>query len=285
MIELGKRQLLTVIKKVDFGVYLAEEQGDAEEKVLLPIKQVPAGAGINDKIAVFIYRDSKDRLIATINEPMLEVGQFACLKVKQVGKFGAFLDWGLEKDLLLPFKEQTTSLKAGDECMAALYVDKSNRLCATMKVYHYLQTGSPYKKDDKVEGIVYEISPNFGTFVAVDERYSALIPKSEPSEGVKVGDRILARVTEVKEDGKLSLSIREKAYVQIDTDAKKLLDMLKASDGYLPFGDKSAPELIREKTGMSKNEFKKAAGNLYKQRLIEIQAESMRLVKGKENEQ
>ncbi len=285
MIELGKRQILTIIKKVDFGVYLADVETDEEDKVLLPIKQVPAGAQINDKISVFIYRDSKDRLIATTNEPMLEVGQFACLKVKQVGKFGAFLDWGLEKDLLLPFKEQTMPLKAGDECMAALYVDKSNRLCATMKVYHYLRTDSPYKKDDKVEGIVYEISPNFGTFVAVDERYSALIPKSEPSEGIKVGDRILARVTEVKEDGKLSLSIREKAYMQIDADAKKLLDMLKANDGYLSFGDKSAPELIREKTGMSKNEFKKAAGNLYKQRLIEIQAESMRLVKGKEDEQ
>ena len=235
MIELGKKQELTIVKRVDFGVYLADVSESAEEKVLLPAKQVPAGAEVNDKLTVFVYRDSKDRLIATTKEPMLQVGEFALLTVKQVGKFGAFLDWGLEKDLLLPFKEQTTPLKAGDECVAALYIDKSNRLCATMKIYHYLRTDSPYRKDDKVEGIVYEISDNFGVFVAVDNCYSGLIPKKEPAKGIAVGDRICARVTEVKEDGKLSLSIREKAYMQIDTDAKKLMEMLKERGGKLPF--------------------------------------------------
>lgn len=277
MIELGKKQSLTIVKKVDFGVYLADVTESAEDKVLLPAKQVPEDAGLNDKLTVFVYRDSKDRLIATTKEPMLQVGGFALLTVNQVGKFGAFLDWGLEKDLLLPFKEQTTQVKAGDKCLAALYIDKSNRLCGTMKVYHYLETDSPYHKDDKVEGIVYEISDNFGVFVAVDDRYSGLIPKSEPAKGIAVGDRICARVTEVKEDGKLSLSIREKAYIQIDGDAKKLLEMLKENGGKLPFGDKSDPELIRAETGMSKNEFKKAAGNLYKQRLILIQKDSIEL--------
>lgn len=285
MIELGKKQTLTIIKKVDFGVYLADVETDVEEKVLLPIKQVPPGAQVNDELGVFVYRDSKDRLIATTREPLLEVGEFALMQVKQVGKFGAFLDWGLEKDLLLPFKEQTTQLKAGDECLVALYIDKSNRLCATMKVYHYLYKNSTYKKDDKVEGIVYEISPNFGTFVAVDDCYSALIPKIEPAEGVKVGDRISARVTEVKEDGKLSLSIREKAYIQIDADAKKLMEMLTQNGGMLPFSDKASPELIREKTGMSKNEFKKAVGSLYKQRRILIDTDSIRLTRGTDNEQ
>lgn len=279
MIELGKRQELTIVKRVDFGVYLADVSESAEEKVLLPAKQVPAGAEVNDKLTVFVYRDSKDRLIATTKEPMLQVGEFALLTVKQVGKFGAFLDWGLEKDLLLPFKEQTTPLKAGDECVAALYIDKSNRLCATMKVYHYLRTDSPYRKDDKVEGIVYEISDNFGVFVAVDNCYSGLIPKKEPAKGIAVGNRICARVTEVKEDGKLSLSIREKAYMQIDTDAKKLMEMLKERGGKLPFSDKADPELIRGETGMSKNEFKKAVGNLYKQRLILIEKDRITLVK------
>lgn len=279
MIELGKKQELTIVKRVDFGVYLADVSESAEEKVLLPAKQVPAGAEVNDKLTVFVYRDSKDRLIATTKEPMLQVGEFALLTVKQVGKFGAFLDWGLEKDLLLPFKEQTTPLKAGDECVAALYIDKSNRLCATMKIYHYLRTDSPYRKDDKVEGIVYEISDNFGVFVAVDNCYSGLIPKKEPAKGIAVGDRICARVTEVKEDGKLSLSIREKAYMQIDTDAKKLMEMLKERGGKLPFSDKADPELIRGETGMSKNEFKKAVGNLYKQRLILIEKDRITLVK------
>ena len=277
MIELGKKQILTVIKKVDFGVYLADTAGasgsvaDKEEKVLLPIKQVPEDTQLNDSLTVFVYRDSQDRLISTTREPALEVGGLALLTVKQVGKIGAFLDWGLEKDLFLPYKEQTKPVKPGEQCLVSLYVDKSGRLCATMKVYHYLRTDSPYHKDDKVEGFVYEISKNFGVFVAVDNCYSALIPKAEPAENVKEGERIIARVTEVKEDGKLSLSIREKAYIQMNTDAEKLLELIEKAGGSLSVGDKSSPELIREKTGMSKNEFKRAAGNLYKQRLVMIE--------------
>ncbi|MGN0376491.1 MAG: S1 RNA-binding domain-containing protein [Suilimivivens sp.] len=282
MIELGKKQILTIVKKVEFGVYLAdttETAGaakDVEDKVLLPVKQVPEDAQISDSLTVFVYRDSKDRMIATTREPMLEVGGVALLTVKQVGKIGAFLDWGLEKDLLLPYKEQTAPVRPNEQCLVSLYVDKSGRLCATMKVYPCLHTDSPYHKDDKVEGIVYEISRNFGTFVAVDNYYSALIPKTEPAQDLKVGDRIHARVTEVKEDGKLSLSIREKAYIQINEDAKKLLEMIEREGGILPIGDKSDPELIRRRTGMSKNEFKRAAGNLYKQKLISIEKDSIR---------
>ena len=226
-----------------------------------------------DSLSVFIYRDSEDRLIATTREPMLQVGGLAVLTVKQVGRIGAFLDWGLEKDLFLPFKQQTASVKPGEQCLVTLYVDKSGRLCASMKVYHFLRTDSSYQKDDKVEGIVYEISSNFGTFVAVDDCFSALIPRKEPAEGIRVGDRITARVTEVKEDGKLSLSLREKAYMQMGEDAEKLLTLIREAGGSLPIGDKSAPDKIRELTGMSKNEFKRAAGNLYKQRAAEITAD------------
>lgn len=275
MIEIGRKQNLSIVKKVEFGVYLADVQDNLEEKVLLPGKQVPEGAQVGDVLSVFIYRDSKDRMIATTKEPVMEVGQTALLTVKQVGKIGAFLDWGLEKDLFLPFKEQTAKVKPGQQCLTALYVDKSGRLCGTMKVYHYLKTDSPYHKDDKVEGIVYEISENFGTFVAVDNCFSALIPKTEPVEDIFVGDRIYARVTEVKEDGKLSLSIREKAYIQMNEDAKRLLELLEKAGGILPFGDKSDAEIIRSETGMSKNEFKRAAGNLYKQRKIVIEKDSI----------
>lgn len=278
MIELGKKQILTVVKKVEFGVYLADVTEDAEEKVLLPAKQVPSDVEVNDNLTVFIYRDSKDRLIATTKEPMLQIGEVALLRVNQVGKFGAFLDWGLEKDLLLPFKEQTTAVQAGDQCLVRLYADKSNRLCASMKVYHYLRSDSPYRKDDTVEGIVYEISKNFGVFVAVDNCYSALIPKSEPAEGICVGDRVSARVTEVKADGKLSLSVREKAHIQMNADADKIMRLIERYDGVLPFSDKAEPELIREKTGMSKNEFKRAVGNLYKQRLILIEKDCIKKV-------
>lgn len=271
MLEIGKRQLLTIVKKVDFGVYLAKEQeADPEEKVLLPRKEVPENAQPGDEIEVFLYRDSKDRMIATVRQPKLSLGEVAVLRVKENGKIGAFLDWGLEKDLLLPFREQVRKVRPGEECLVALYLDKSKRLCATMKVYHYLRTDSPYEKDQKVTGTLYEISDNFGAFVAVDNCYSALIPKKEPLGNARVGDTVEARVTEVLKDGKLSLSLREKAYIQMNEDARKLLKLLEEQGGELPVGDKSSPEKIKELTGMSKNEFKRAAGNLYKQRLVQV---------------
>lgn len=272
MLEIGKRQLLTIVKKVDFGVYLAKEQeADPEEKVLLPRKEVPENVQPGDEIEVFLYRDSKDRMIATVRQPKLSLGEVAVLRVKENGKIGAFLDWGLEKDLLLPFREQVRKVCPGEECLVALYLDKSKRLCATMKVYHYLRTDSPYEKDQKVTGTLYEISDNFGAFVAVDNCYSALIPKKEPLGNARVGDTVEARVTEVLKDGKLSLSLREKAYIQMNEDAQKLLKLLEKQGGELPVGDKSSPEKIKELTGMSKNEFKRAAGNLYKQRLVQVE--------------
>ena len=264
--------MLTIVKKVDFGVYLAKEQeADPEEKVLLPRKEVPENAQPGDEIEVFLYRDSKDRMIATVRQPKLSLGEVAVLRVKENGKIGAFLDWGLEKDLLLPFREQVRKVRPGEECLVALYLDKSKRLCATMKVYHYLRTDSPYEKDQKVTGTLYEISDNFGAFVAVDNCYSALIPKKEPLGNARVGDTVEARVTEVLKDGKLSLSLREKAYIQMTEDARKLLKLLEEQGGELPVGDKSSPEKIKELTGMSKNEFKRAAGNLYKQRLVQVE--------------
>lgn len=274
MIELGKRQMLRVIKKVDFGVYLSDEP--LSEEILLPRKEVPQNIQIGDLLDVFLYRDSSDRLIATIRQPAIQLGEVALLEVRETGRIGAFLDWGLEKDLLLPFREQTGKVTAGQKCLVALYLDKSKRLCATMKVYHYLEQESPYHKDDMVDGLVYEISDNFGVFVAVDDRYCALIPRTEPTEGIHVGERVKARVTKVLQDGKLSLSLREKAYLQMNTDAEKLLALLEQQGGEMLLGDKSSPEEIREVTGMSKNEFKRAAGNLYKQRLITIEDNKIR---------
>lgn len=278
MLKLGEKQTLEIMKKVEFGVYLKNpEDAAGEERVLLPAKQVPAGANIGDQIEVFLYKDSKDRLIATTKTPLLMMNEVKTLKVAQVGKMGAFLNWGLEKDLFLPFREQTRKVKEGDDCLVALYVDKSSRLCATMKVYHYLSLSSPYKKDDRVEGVVYEISDNFGAFVAVDDKYSGLISKKEFYGNVKVGDRVSARVVSVKEDGKLDLSIREKALVQILIDAEKVLDVIESFDGALPFNDKANPEVIKRELQMSKNEFKKAVGHLLKAGKIEITEKSIRL--------
>ena len=279
MIELGKKQTLLVVKSVEFGVYLAEDMNaDTKHQVLLPVKQVPAGTKAGDKLEVFIYKDSQDRLIATTNEPLLMVGQAGLLKVKQVTRIGAFLDWGLEKDLLLPFKEQTAKVKKGDQVLVALYVDKSERLCATMKVYEKLETDSPYKKDDHVEGIVYERSDNFGVFVAVDNKYSALIPKREAYGGhLQVGDKVHARVIKVREDGKLDLSVREKAFIQMDVDAEKILKDMNSRGGGYPFTDKAAAETIKRETGLSRNAFKRAVGRLLKAGKIEITPDGIRV--------
>lgn len=278
MLKLGEKQTLEIMKKVEFGVYLKHpEDAAGEERVLLPVKQVPTGAGVGDSVEVFLYKDSKDRLIATTKTPLLMMNEVKVLKVAQVGKMGAFLDWGLEKDLFLPFREQTRKVREGEECLVTLYVDKSSRLCATMKVYHYLSQSSPYKKDDRVEGVVYEISDNFGAFVAVDNQYSGLIAKKELFGNVKVGDIISARVVSVKEDGKLDLSIREKALTQILIDAGKVLDVIESFDGALPFNDKANPEVIKREMQMSKNEFKKAVGHLLKSGKIEITEKSIRL--------
>lgn len=268
---LGKKQVLKVVKKTDFGIYLGTE----EERVLLPGRQVPEGTKIGDELEVFLYRDSRDRLIATTHEPKIQLGELQVLTVADTGKIGAFLDWGLKKDLLLPFKEQTAKVKKGDSCLVSLYVDKSGRLCATMKIYEKLRTDSPYKKDDKVKGIIYEKSTNFGLFVAVDNCYCALIPKREAPGGYKVGDVVTARVAEVKPDGKLDLSVREKAFIQMDADALIILERLKEHGGELPFTDKADPDRIREEFGFSKNAFKRAVGRLLKEGKIEIREKSI----------
>lgn len=277
MIQLGEKQKMVVVKTVDFGVYVAPDMDEAEDRVLLPKKQVPEGVKNGDELEVFIYRDSSDRLIATTNEAKLSLGEVALLTVSQVSKIGAFLDWGLEKDLFLPFREQTKQLRAGDECLVGLYIDKSDRLCATMKVYTYLRSDSEYKKDDRVEGHVYEISKNFGAFVAVDDKYSGLIPLKEMYGNIQVGDLVTARVTGVKEDGKLDLSVREKSYLQIGKDTVKILKALEEYDGVLPFNDKASPETIRREMQMSKNEFKRAVGHLLKEGKITITEKNIRL--------
>lgn len=272
MLELGKKQRLQVVKKVDFGIYLAEEDGDKkEDRVLLPAKQVPEGAGPGTELEVFLYKDSSDRLIATTREPRLTLGETALLTVAEVGRIGAFLDWGLEKDLLLPYREQTGPVKKGDQVLAALYIDKSQRLCATMKVYHYLKQHSPYVIGDQVKGRVYEISRNFGVFVAVDDQYSALIPRREAQGRYQVGQELSLRVTEVKEDGKLTVSARQKAYLQIGQDAELVLEAIEKAGGRLDFDDKASPEKIDEELGLSKAAFKRAVGHLLKEGKIQLE--------------
>ena len=279
MIQLGKLQILEALKKTDNGVYFISPSGSKEDCVLLPKNQVPASLELGDQLELFVYKDSEDRPIATTTIPALQLGEVALLKVIDTSSIGAFLDWGLAKDLLLPFKEQTKKVQVGDEILVALYLDKSHRLCATMNVYEYLSSDSPYQKDDKVSGIVYELSNQFGVFVAVDNKYSAIIPRKEVFQDYQPGDRIEnARVTNVREDGKLNLSVREKTFIQMDADSAFIYEKLTAADGFLPYHDKSDPEEIKKVFGLSKNAFKRAIGRLFKEHKITIEKDGIYLI-------
>ncbi len=291
--KLGEKQTLTVVKTVDFGVYLADSAeihaaagktaqnrpsvpcSDAAQ-VLLPKMQVPEGTRVGDRLTVFLYRDSEDRLIATTREPRLTVGGLGVLKVAAVSRIGAFLDWGLEKDLFLPYKEQLSNVSPGDEILVTLYVDKSDRLCATMRgLYGLLYTDSPYKTGDIVSGRIYEFSKNFGTFVAVDNRYSAMLPLHEDTSSLRIGDVVSATVSNVKADGKLDLTLRRKAYLEMDADAETVMRLIESYHGELPFNDKASPDVIRREAHMSKSAFKRAVGKLYKERKITITEQSI----------
>ena len=271
MIELGKFQTLKMVKATDFGIYL----GDEINKVLLPRKQVPQDIKIGDEIQVFIYKDSSDRLISTTAIPKITLGELAYLAVKEVTSIGAFLDWGLEKDLLLPFKEQTSRAQVGESYLVYLYIDKSDRLCATMKVYDYLEITDKYTKDDVIEGTVYEIKDEFGAFIAIDNKFYGLIPERELQRDIKVGNKIFARVTSVREDGKLNLSHQKKAYIQMEEDAQIILKVINEYEGVLPYNDKASPDLIERDFNMSKNAFKRAVGKLLKEGKVQINEKSI----------
>ena len=264
--ELGKTLKLKVVKKTDFGIYLGTE----DDKVLLPKNEVPQGTELGDTVEVFICRDSKDRLIATIHKPVAEVGETAYVEVKEITKFGAFLDWGLGKDLFLPYKEQTTNIKAGDKILVGIYTDKSDRLCATMKVYNYLSCNSTYQEEDIVKGVVYNYNPNYGAFVAVNNKYHGLIQTKELTMKVHVGMEVEARVKSVRPDGKLDLALRKKSYLQIEEDAEKILQFMKENGGKIDYTDKASPEVIKRDFNMSKSEFKRAIGRLLKEHRIII---------------
>lgn len=268
--ELGKIQTLEIARKKDFGVYLVDV-GDYDTKggVLLPIRQVPRDAQIGDKLEVFLYKDSEDRLIATTKQPKLCVGELAALRVKEVSKIGAFVDIGIDKDILLPFKEMEGSPKPADEVLMALYVDRSDRLALSMRIYKYLQPSQEHKKDDVVKARVYRLR-DVGVMLAVEDKYFGMIPRIENYESYRIGDVIEARVLRVREDGKLDLSHRKKAYLQLGEDAKMIADLLDKKQGRLELGDDSSPEKIKEVLGISKNAFKRAIGNLYKSNKIKI---------------
>lgn len=272
MIEIGKIQTLEVANITKIGAYLEAGTGDPKDNVLLPNNQLSEEVKEGNELEVFVYRDSEDRIIATRKKPLVQAGELANLQVKETTKIGAFLDMGLEKDLLLPFKEQKFEVRAGKKYLVGAYIDKSDRLTATTYVGKFLRTDSPYKKNDMVKGTVYSVNPEIGALIAVDNKYRGLIPSSQCFEKIEVGQEIEARVVRVREDGKLDLATREVAYKQMDADAEMILKKIERYDGLLPLNDKSNPEEIKDRLKISKAAFKRAVGRLLKEEKV-IQTE------------
>ncbi|MDD3072978.1 MAG: S1-like domain-containing RNA-binding protein [Eubacteriales bacterium] len=277
MIRLGEMQTLEVVRKSPTGVQLSSRDNPAEE-VLLPKSLMPSGLKEADEIEVFVYRDSEGRLTATTQRPKITLDEVAFLRVKEVAEVGAFLDWGLPKDLFLPYQEQTARVREGKEYLVGLYVDNSDRLCATMRIYDFLRTDSAYKMDEWVTGIIYDLENDIGALVAVDRKFNALIPKSELVGSFNYGDIVKARVARVREDGKLDLSLKERPFIQIDRDAGLIMAELKEKGGVLYLNDKSTPEEIYTQLGMSKGSFKKAVGRLLKEKSIRFIEHGIELI-------
>ncbi len=274
MAEIGKWQKLKVIRSKDFGIYLGVDEQD-KNAVLLPRKQVPEGLKAGGEIEVFVYHDSEDRPIATVNKPLITLGGVALLRCASVGKIGAFMDWGLEKDILLPFKEMVGKVREGKEYLVYMYLDKSGRPCVSMRVYEHLSTESPYKKGDSVTGYVYQLNEKLGAFVAVDCKYQGMIPKQQLHKRLFIGDMTSFYVSEVREDGKLNLSLSRPAYQQMEEDSEMVYQAIMDYEGVLPFTDKASPEIIEREMGLSKNAFKRAVGRLLKEGKIEIHEKSI----------
>lgn len=269
MIETGKIQTLKINRITAIGAFLYDGT-DEKNVVLLPEKEVPKSARPNDDIEVFVYRDSKDRIISTTRRPKILLGEFGHLKVADITKVGAFMEWGLEKDLLLPYNEQTIKIQKGRDYLVYLYLDKSDRLCATMKIYPLLKVASDHKIGEWVEGYVYQINPELGAFVAVENLYHGLILMKDADIDIQCGDKVNARISEVRNDGKLILTPNRQAYKEIPKDAILILTKMNENQGLLPYNDHTSPHIIKKELNMSKSSFKRAVGKLLKEKKVRI---------------
>lgn len=238
------------------------------QQVLLPAAEVPAGARPDQTIQVFIYLDSEDRPVATIRTPAIVLGEVAFLEVVDSTRFGAFVDWNLPKDLLVPFKEQVRPMEVGRRYPVALYVDDTGRLAGTTRVSEILETGGDFMLDEWVEGVVWRHEPGLGTFVILERQYLALFPEAE-AHRLQPGEAARFRISRIHADGKLEVSLRGMAYQELEGDAERLFELLSGPNAPL-LGDHSDPEVIRELLGLSKKAFKRAAGRLLKRGVVEI---------------
>jgi len=267
MIKIGKRQKMRINNISSIGAYLDAGTGETSDNILLPNNELEdMEVNVGEELNVFIYRDSEDRLIATLKQTKAVIGTMAKLEVVDITPFGAFLDWGLDKDLLLPLGQEDGNIKKGETYLVGIYEDNKGRVSATMNIYKFLLPTFTFEENDKITGTVYRIEPEIGVFVAVEDRYFGLLPKSECFREHKVGEVIEGRVMRVRDDGKLDLSLRELKIQQMDKDAELILKKMR--EGNFTLTDKSSPDDIKKALGMSKKAFKRAMGTLYKNKLV-----------------
>lgn len=275
-IKLGKYNQLEVVKEVDFGVYL---NGDEDGEILLPKRYVPEGTKPGDILNVFIYLDMEERLVATTLQPYVQVGEFACLQVAWVNQFGAFLDWGLMKDLFVPFREQKMKMQKGKRYVVHVNLDEeSYRIVASAKVGHYLSTEKPeYQPGQEVNVMVWQRT-DLGYKVIVENQFSGMLFHNEVFQPLEAGMHLSAFVKQVRPDGKIDLELQKAGARKVDDFSEVLLQYIKDNDGFTPLNDKTDAEVIYQTFGVSKKTFKKAVGDLYKKRLVVLEEGGIRLV-------
>ncbi len=279
MINIGEFNKLKVLRRTDFGYYLDGCTGNTSDDILLPNSStLNTELNIGEEVEAFIYRDSKDRLIATLKKPLAKIGELAYLQVVSTTKIGSFIDFGLEKDILVPFREKLYGLENHKFYLFYIYLDKTGRIAATTDVDKYLDTASDYKVNDKVKGTVYGFQTNKSVMVAVDNKYKGVILFNEYFSDIKHGDVLELAVKKVYEDGKLGLTPRKSAKIEVHNLQETILEYLKLHDGFMPFNDKSSPEDIYNVFHESKNHFKNALGGLMKKNLITQDEKGTRLI-------
>lgn len=277
MTEIGKYNTLNIVRETGNGVYLdGEELGE----ILMPAKFVTEEIKVRGSTNVFVYTDSEDRLVATTEEPLAQVGEFACLKVNAVTKIGAFLDWGLPKDLLVPFSEQKAKMQEGGEYWVYVYLDLlTRRVAASAKLHKFLDNTPPsYKPGEEVDLIILE-ETDMGYRAVINREHSGILYKNQVFRALEIGERTKGYIQKVREDEKIDLLLEKPGYEKVDAISQKILDALKENRGFMAVSDTSSPEMIQSMFGISKKNFKKAIGALYKQRIIDFQSDGIRLVK------
>ena len=275
MIEIGKTNSLRVVKEVDFGIYL---DGGDQGEILMPKRYVPAGTEPDDFLDVFIYLDSEDRLIATNEEPHAEVDDFAYLKCVQTSQHGAFLDWGLMKDLFVPFREQSNKMQSGLSYFVRVYLDEeTNRIVASSKTRQFLDNRPIDFQEGEEVDLIIAGQTDLGYWVVINDSFTGLIYENEVFQPLKPGQKCKGFIKKIREDEKVDVALQQSGYDRIEGVANDILQKLEGSGGFLEINDKSSPETIKHVFGISKKAFKKAIGGLYRERMITIEKDGIRL--------